>query len=136
MERPGIPRRELCDLRLEVGLGYIREKPHRHEPEGEGVVDHGLRFEVRKTARFEALDFAGQAAEVFLEAENRAGEFHPEVESRRVLAPERDHVAPEGQVVADEDGKARAELDGHGLVVCSAKTEGGTSVRRLAVGEL
>ena len=40
-------------------------------------MDQGLRFKIRKMPLFEALDFGGKAAEVFLEAENGTGEFSP-----------------------------------------------------------
>ncbi len=71
-----------------------------------------------------------------LEAEDGSGKLHAQIESRRVLTPEGDHVAAEGEIVADEDGQAGAELNGHGFVIRGAKTEGGPSVAGFTVGEL
>src|SRR5881397_2646603 len=87
-------------------------------------------------ALFQELDFTRQAAEMLLEAQDGAGKLHTHVEAGGVLAPERNHVAAEGEIVADKYGEPGAELDGHGFVVGGAQAEGGTAVFRLAVGKL
>ena len=99
-------------------------------------MNHGFCFNVREIPLFEALDFGSKTTEVFLKAQYGTSEFHPEVESRRVLAPEGDHVIAESEVVADEDGKSRTKLDGHGFVIRGAQPQGSTSVDGLGVGEL
>jgi len=60
---------------------------------------------------------------VILEAEHGGCELLAEVEAGGVLALQGDEIAPEGEVVAHDNGKAGAELDGHGLVVCGAEPQ-------------
>lgn len=130
VERPGVAGLEFRYIWREVRVRNLLQKAHRHEPGGESIMDYGLRLEVKQIPLLETIDFGGEAAEVLLEPEHGAGELDPVVQARRVPAVERDHVVPEGQVVADEDGEARAQLDGHGPVVRGAQPQGGRARRR------
>ena len=136
VERPGVAGRELLELRIEVRLGNLGQEAHGHEALGEGVMDERLCLDVGQHSLFQEFDLARETAEMLLEAQDRAGEFHAQFKTGGVLALDRDHVATECEVVADEDREAGAELDRHGFVVGGAMAERGAAVRGLTVCEL
>src|SRR5262249_46445062 len=98
--------------------------------------NEGFRLHLRKKASFQNFDFACKPAEVLLEAEYCSCKLHAKVQAGGMFAAERDHIAAEGEIVADEYGEPRTELDGHGLVVRGAESQSRTAVRSLAVGKL
>src|SRR5439155_24921231 len=119
-----------------VGLGYVREEPHRHEALRKYIVDHGLCLKVGKPPLLERSDLRGEAAKMVLEPNDRLGEFHPEVEAGGVLALESDQIASKRKVVTHKNREPGADLERQGFVIAGAQAEGGDAIAGLAVGKL